>query len=225
MRLLLVEDTARLGALLSEGLARDGFAVDWRQDIEGAAEAVASATYDLILLDLGLPDGNGLDWVRTLRRAADLTPILVLTARGGLEDRVTGLDAGADDYLVKPFDASELAARCRAILRRPGQRMTPVLTVGDLAFDVASRQAACRDAPIELSRREGDLLEILMRRAGSVVTRGTLEESLYAFNEPVTPNAVEVAVSRLRRKLDDAGCPGMLHTVRGLGYLMRDAAA
>lgn len=225
MRLLLVEDTARLGALLSEGLARDGFAVDWRRDIESAAEAAASATYDLILLDLGLPDGDGLDWVRTLRRAADLTPILVLTARGGLEDRVTGLDAGADDYLVKPFDASELSARCRAILRRPGQRMTPVLTLGELAFDVASRQAACRDAPIELSRREGDLLEILMRRAGSVVTRGSLEESLYAFNEPVTPNAVEVAVSRLRRKLDDAGCPGMLHTVRGLGYLMRDAAA
>ena len=225
MRLLLVEDMPRLGELLSEGLARDGFAVDWRRDIAGAEEAAASATYDLILLDLGLPDGDGLDWVRTLRRASDLTPILVLTARGGLEDRVTGLDAGADDYLVKPFDASELSARCRAILRRPGQRMAPVLTVGDLTFDVASRQAACRDTPIELSRREGDLLEVLMRRAGSVVTRGSLEESLYAFNEPVTPNAVEVAVSRLRRKLDDAGCSGMLHTVRGLGYLMRDAGA
>lgn len=223
MRLLLVEDSARLGELLSEGLGRDGFAVDWRQNIEGAAEAAASATYDLILLDLGLPDGDGLDWVRLLRRAADLTPILVLTARGGLEDRVTGLDAGADDYLVKPFEASELAARCRAILRRPGQRMTPVLQVGNLTFDVASRQAAHDRVPIELSRREGDLLEALMRRAGSVVTRGSLEESLYAFNEPVTPNAVEVAVSRLRRKLDDAGCPGVLHTVRGLGYLMRDA--
>lgn len=225
MRLLLVEDTVRLGELLSEGLARDGFVVDWRQDIEGAAEAVASATYDLILLDLGLPDGDGLDWVRTLRRATDLTPILVLTARGGLDDRVTGLDAGADDYLVKPFEASELSARCRAILRRPGQWMTPVLHVGALAFNVASRQAAHGDLPIELSRREGDLLETLMRRAGSVVTRGSLEESLYAFNEPVTPNAVEVAVSRLRRKLDDAGCTGMLHTVRGLGYLMRDAVA
>ena len=114
MRLLLVEDTIRLGELLSEGLVHDGFVVDWRQNIEGAAEAVASATYDLILLDLGLPDGDGLDWVRTLRRATDLTPILVLTARGGLDDRVTGLDAGADDYLVKPFEASELSARCRA---------------------------------------------------------------------------------------------------------------
>ena len=225
MRLLLVEDTTRLGELLSEGLVHDGFVVDWRQDIEGAAEAVASATYDLILLDLGLPDGDGLDWVRTLRRATDLTPILVLTARGGLDDRVTGLDAGADDYLVKPFEASELSARCRAILRRPGQRLMPVLQVGPLAFDVASRQAAHGDLPIELSRREGDLLEALMRRAGSVVTRGSLEESLYAFNEPVTPNAVEVAVSRLRRKLDDAGCTGMLHTVRGLGYLMRDTVA
>ncbi len=225
MRLLLVEDTARLGELLCEGLARDGFVVDWRQDIEGAVEATASASYDLILLDLGLPDGNGLDWVRTLRRASDLTPILVLTARGGLEDRVTGLDAGADDYLVKPFEASELSARCRAILRRPGQRLTPVLHLGDLAFDVASRHAAHGDVPIELSRREGDLLEVLMRRAGSVVTRGALEESMYAFNEPVTPNAVEVAVSRLRRKLDDAGCSGILHTVRGLGYLMRDSVA
>jgi len=225
MRLLLVEDTVRLGELLCEGLARDGFVVDWRRNIEGAAEAVASATYDLILLDLGLPDGDGLDWVRTLRRATNLTPILVLTARGGLDDRVTGLDAGADDYLVKPFEASELSARCRAILRRPGQRMTPVLHVGPLAFDVASRQAALGDLAIELSRREGDLLEALMRRAGSVVTRGSLEESLYAFNEPVTPNAVEVAVSRLRRKLDDAGCTGMLHTVRGLGYLMRDTVA
>jgi len=225
MRLLLVEDTARLGDLLREGLSRDGFVVDWRRDIAGATDAVASAAYDLILLDLGLPDGDGLDWVRALRRAADLTPILVLTARGGLEDRVTGLDAGADDYLVKPFDAAELSARCRAILRRPGRRMAPVLQVGGLRFDVAARQAAHGDVPIDLSRREGDLLETLMRRAGSVVTRGSLEESLYAFNEPVTPNAVEMAVSRLRRKLDDAGCTGVLHTVRCLGYLMRDAVA
>lgn len=225
MRLLLVEDSARLGALVRDGLGRDGFAVDWRQDLAGATEAIHSAAYDLILLDLGLPDGDGLDWVRALRRSAVLTPILVLTARGGLEDRVTGLDAGADDYIVKPFEASELAARCRAILRRPGQRMTPVLHLGDLSFDVASRQAGWRDRPIELSRREGDLLETLMRRAGTVVTRGALEESLYAFNEPVTPNAVEVAVSRLRRKLDEAGCAGRLHTVRGLGYLMRDVAA
>lgn len=223
MRLLLVEDSKRLGPLLRDGLDRDGFVVDWREDLEGAAEAAAGVAYDLILLDLGLPDGDGLDWVRRLRRAADLTPILVLTARGGLDDRVTGLDAGADDYLVKPFEISELAARCRAILRRPGQRISPVLTLGDLAFDVAARQAACGNTPIDLSRREGDLLEMLMRRAGSVVTRGVLEESLYAFNEPVTPNAVEVAVSRLRRKLDEAGCPDRLHTVRGLGYLMRDS--
>jgi len=225
MRLLLVEDSTRLGALLRDGLNRDGFTVDWRGNLVDAAEAGASVAYDLILLDLGLPDGDGLDWVRTMRRAVDLTPILVLTARGGLEDRVTGLDAGADDYLVKPFEISELAARCRAILRRPGQRISPVLALGDLSFDVASRQAKCRGVEIDLSRREGDLLEILMRRAGSVVTRGTLEEMLYAFNEPVTPNAVEVTVSRLRRKLVDAGCAGRLHTVRGLGYLMRDTPA
>jgi two-component system response regulator QseB len=225
MRLLLVEDTARLGSLLSEGLALDGFVVDWCQDLAGATDAAASVAYDLILLDLGLPDGEGLDWVRGLRRAADRTPILVLTARGGLEDRVTGLDAGADDYLVKPFELTELAARCRAILRRPGQRASPVLTLGALTFDNATRQAAFRDRAIELSRREGDLLEILMRRAGSVVTRSVLEESLYPFNEPVTPNAVEVTMSRLRRRLDEAGCSGLLHTVRGLGYLMKETPA
>lgn len=222
MRLLLVEDTARLGSLLSEGLGRDGFVVDWCQDLADASIAAASVAYDLILLDLGLPDGDGLDWVRALRRAADRTPILVLTARGGLEDRVTGLDAGADDYLVKPFELSELAARCRAILRRPGQRSSPVLSLGDLTFDIANRQAAFGEEAIDLPRREGDLLEILMRRAGSVVTRGVLEGSLYAFNEPVTPNAVEVTVSRLRRRLDEAGCSGWLHTVRGLGYLLKE---
>lgn len=222
MRLLLVEDTARLGSLLSEGLGRDGFVVDWCQDLADASIAAASVAYDLILLDLGLPDGDGLDWVRALRGAADRTPILVLTARGGLEDRVTGLDAGADDYLVKPFELSELAARCRAILRRPGQRSSPVLSLGALTFDIANRQAAFEEEAIDLPRREGDLLEILMRRAGSVVTRGVLEESLYAFNEPVTPNAVEVTVSRLRRRLDEAGCSGWLHTVRGLGYLLKE---
>lgn len=225
MRLLLVEDTARLGVLLREGLNRDGFVVDWCQDLASATDAAASVPYDLVLLDLGLPDGDGLDWVRALRRAADRTPILVLTARGGLEDRVTGLDAGADDYLVKPFELSELAARCRAILRRPGQRKSPVLSIGALTFDIATRQAAFEDRAIDLSRREGDLLEILMRRVGSVVTRSVLEESLYAFNEPVTPNAVEVTVSRLRRRLDEAGCSGWLHTVRGLGYLMKENAA
>ncbi len=221
MRLLLIEDSERLGALVRDGLAKDGLTVDWRRTLEAGEEARETASFDLVLLDLGLPDGDGLDLVRRLRRASDTIPILVLTARGGLSDRITGLDAGADDYLVKPFDIAELSARCRALLRRPAQGLAPVLSAGKLTFDTAARQAAFDGAPLELSRREAGLLEALMRRAGGVVTKQSLEEALYDFNEPVTPNAVEVAVSRLRKRLDDAGASDLLHTVRGLGYMLK----
>ena len=221
MRLLLIEDSERLGSLIQDGLSKDGFTVDWRQRLEDGEEAHETASFDLVLLDLGLPDGDGLDFIRRLRRASDTIPVLVLTARGGLSDRVTGLDAGADDYLVKPFDMSELSARCRALLRRPAKGLAPVVSAGKLTFDVAARQAAYDGKPVELSRREAGLLEALMRRAEGVVTRQSLEEALYDFNEPVTPNAVEVAVSRLRKRLDDAGASDMLHTVRGLGYILR----
>jgi DNA-binding response OmpR family regulator len=222
MRLLLIEDNARLGGLIQEGLVRDGFAVDWAQTLDEGVQAREAGGHDLILLDLGLPDGDGLDLVRKLRRANDATPILILTSRDGLGDRVLGLDAGADDYLVKPFDLLELAARCRAVLRRPGNRLMPVLVVGALQFDVASRQTTFGAAAVDLSRRESGLLEILMRRTGSVVTKAALEEALYDFNEPVTPNALEAAISRLRKKLDEVGAGDLLHTVRGLGYLLRE---
>lgn len=221
MRLLLIEDNERLGQLIRDGLTKDGLAVDWQQTLEDGEATLEAAAFDLVLLDLGLPDGNGLDLVRRLRHALDTIPILVLTARGGLTDRVTGLDAGADDYLVKPFDIVELSARCRALLRRPVQGLTPVLSAGRLTFDTSSRQAAYDGTPIDLSRREAGLLEVLMRRSGAVLTKQALEEAVYDFNEPVTPNAVEVAISRLRRKLDDAGAKDLLHNVRGVGYIMK----
>lgn len=221
MRLLLIEDNERLGQLIREGLTRDGLAVDWQRSLEEGEATLEAAAFDLVLLDLGLPDGDGLDLIRRLRRTSDTTPILVLTARGGLTDRITGLDAGADDYLIKPFDIAELSARCRALLRRPAQGLTPVLSAGMLTFDTSTRQAANDGVPIELSRREAGLLEALMRRAGSVLTKQALEEAVYDFNEPVTPNAVEVAISRLRRKLDEAGATDVLHNVRGVGYMLK----
>lgn len=221
MRLLLIEDNPRLGSLIHDGLTKDGLTVDWQQTLEDGEATLAAAAFDLVLLDLGLPDGDGLDLIRRLRRASDTIPILVLTARGGLSDRITGLDAGADDYLVKPFDISELSARCRALLRRPIQGLTPVLSVGKLTFNTSSRQAAYDGAAIELSRREAGLLEVMMRRAGAVLTKQALEEAVYDFNEPVTPNAVEVAISRLRRRLDDAGVRDVLHNVRGVGYMLK----
>jgi two-component system response regulator QseB len=146
----------------------------------------------------------------------------MLTARGGLEDRVTGLDAGADDYMVKPVEIEELAARLRALFRRPGSRTPTIIEAGRLQLDVASRAARIGEIEMDFSRRETDLLELLMRHAGTVVHRDVIENALYSYREPVTPNAVEAAVSRLRRKLEDAGLSGALHTIRGIGYMLKD---
>lgn len=222
MRLLMIEDNARLAGLTVEGLARRGFSCDVAPDLETAGAALDAAAFDLLILDLGLPDGDGLAWLRAKRLTGDLPPALVLTARDALEDRVAGLDAGADDYLVKPFELDELAARIRALLRRPGTRAPVTLEVGPLRFDTSSRAVHAGARPVELTRRETDLLELLMRRAGAVVRRETIENALYTFDEPVTPNAVEAIVSRLRRRLDEAGAAGLLHTVRGVGYLMQE---
>lgn len=220
MRLLLVEDNRRLGALIVEGLVREGFAVDWRTSLEAALEARALATYDVILLDLGLPDGDGLDLLRRVRREGDSTPILVLTARGELGDRVTGLDLGADDYLVKPFEVAEVAARCRALLRRPGACLSVVLRHGNVALDTSTRAVTVAGAPVPASPREAALLEQLLRRAGQVVRRASLEDHLYAMDAEVTPNALEVAVSRLRKRLTAAGADVVLRTVHGVGYAL-----
>lgn len=223
MRILIVEDAARLAALLSEALAKHGFVSDRASSLAAADEALAVASYDAVVLDLGLPDGDGLEWVKR-RRGAVSPPILALTARATLEARIAGLDAGVDDYLVKPFAAEEVAARLRALMRRPGPRAAPVLRSGSLSLDVAARRAFVAETPLELSRRELDLLELLLRRAGAVVSRDAIETALYSFNDDVTPNAFEAAVSRLRKRLDEAGASGMLHTVRGVGYILEDRA-
>lgn len=223
MRLLIVEDNVRLAALMVERLERRGFVCDQAGCLEEAGAAMAVVQYDALVLDLGLPDGNGLSWLRGLRAKGDMTPALILTARGELDDRITGLDAGADDYVVKPAEADEIAARIRALLRRPGPRANPVLVNGALRLDPATRQVSHADKPVELSRRETDLLELLMRHAGKVVRREAIDEALYSFNDPVSPNAIEASVSRLRRRLGDAGAGDMLHTIRGLGYMLKDA--
>lgn len=223
MRLLIVEDNERLAGLIAQGLGRRGFSCDITPDLETADECLASAAFDAVILDLGLPDGDGIAWLQRQRSLRQLIPALMLTARGGLEDRIAGLDSGADDYLVKPVDIEELAARVRALLRRPGPRAATMLEAGSLTFDPVSREALCGDRVLDLARREADLLELLMRRLGTVVVRDSIETTLYSFNEPVTPNAVEATVSRLRRKLDEAGLAGQLHTVRGVGYMLRSS--
>lgn len=222
MRVLIVEDNARLADLMGHGIAQRGFSPDLVGSIHQAEAALVGASYDAAILDLGLPDGDGLTWLRRARPKAPLPPVLVLTARDGLGDRVAGLDAGADDYLVKPIEIEELAARLRALLRRPGPRSLPVIRAGRLAFDVAARSARSGDQSMELTRREADLLELLIRRTGTVVRRSTIEDALYRFDEPVTPNAVEAIVSRLRHKLSEVGHPDVLITVRGMGYLLKD---
>lgn len=197
MRLLLVEDNARLASLVREGLDQQGFAVDWCETAGGAEHALQINEYDLLLLDLGLPDGEGLDLVRALRRRKDTMPILILTARGGLDDRVLGLDAGADYYLVKPFQIPELAARCRALLRRPGATLGTELVAGNVALHSAQRSVSVAGLAIEAPPREVDLLECLLRRAGQVVAKPAIEGALNSMDAEVTPNALEACVSQL----------------------------
>lgn len=220
MRLLLIEDNDRLGQAITRGLAGDGFAVDWARTLEEAFEARDLARYELILLDLGLPDGDGLDFVRGIRRKHDMTPVLILTARSELGDRVKGLDLGADDYLVKPFEVPELAARCRALLRRPGASLGVVLRAGNVELDTASRTLTAGGGRVEAQRREIALAEQLLRRVGQVVTKSRLESQLYSQDAEVTPNALEAVVSRLRRHLATAGADVAIRTVHGVGYAL-----
>jgi DNA-binding response OmpR family regulator len=220
MRLLLVEDNVRLSGLVSRALVAEGFAVDAAATLGAAEELLELVTYDLIIVDLGLPDGDGLTLIKAVRANSDSTPILVITARGGLDDRITGLDLGADDYLVKPFATEELAARCRALLRRPGGVLGVILTAGNLSLDCNAREARVDNMRIDLPPRELSLLELLLRRAGQVVPRTNLENGLYSMGEEVSPNALEAAVSRLRRRLAAAGSDVALHTAHGIGYAL-----
>lgn len=222
-RLLVVEDHDELADLLLEGLARAGFAGDRVATLEEARHSLASSRFSAVILDLGLPDGNGLHILRSLRSAGDSTPVLILSARGRVEDRVQGIEFGADDYLVKPFALEELVARIRALLRRPGEFLGRPLRAGNVAFDTATRQLFVGEVPQLLSARETDLLEILLRRSGRVVPKGLAESHLFGPSAEVRSNAVEVYVHRLRKQLADAGATIEIHTVRGVGYLITEA--
>lgn len=219
MKLLLIEDDLPLRTLVQEHLISLGFAVDGFGRADEARAAIGLIDYDLMLLDLNLPDGDG---AALLQAAHAMTgrhlPVVILTARDALEDRLRLLNAGADDFILKPFDLLELEARLRAVLRRPGMRREQRLVCGDLSFDMVSRTATVAEREIGLSRRESALLEELMRAAERTVVRELLEERLYSFSEPVTPNALEASVSRLRRRLKAAGVSVEIETKRGIGY-------
>jgi two-component system response regulator QseB len=216
MRLLLVEDDRMLGETLRKGLRGQGHAVDWVQDGEAADAALAGEPYDVVLLDLGLPRKGGMEVLRDLRRRRERVPVLILTAQDAVQDRVAGLDAGADDYLVKPFDLDELAARIRALQRRSSGRAEPVLVHGRLRLDPAAHEVTLDGAPVALSAREFALLHALLEHPGRPLSRARLEERLYGWGEQVESNAVEVHVHALRRKLG----PEWIKTLRGVGYVV-----
>ena len=219
MRLLLAEDDRMIGASIERGLKQDGFAVDWVQDGRAVELALAENVHDLLVLDLGLPRKEGLDVLRAMRRRGDARPVLIVTARDAVSDRVAGLDAGADDYLVKPFALTELAARIRALLRRSAGRAEPVVAYGDIELHPDTREIRVRGEPVALSAREFALLEALLARPGAVLSRAQLEEKLYGWNEEVESNAVEVHIHALRKKLGaDA-----IRNVRGVGWMITKA--
>jgi DNA-binding response OmpR family regulator len=223
MRLLVVEDNLELSRLLAHGLTAAGFSVDVVGAAEPARLAVETRRYAALVLDLGLPDADGLGLLRQMRARRDSTPVLVVTSRGGLDDRLTGLRAGADDYLLKPFALEELAERLRALLRRPGDILGRLLQVGDLALDTEARQVFVRGEPLLFSGRELALLELLMRRSGRVLLKQHLEDQLFGLDAEVGSNAVEVQVHRLRRRLEPLKARAAIHTVRGVGYLLAEA--
>jgi len=227
MRVLLVEDDALLGDALQAGLKQSGYAVDWMKDGVAADQALSTEPYAAVVLDLGLPRLSGLEVLRRLRSRNGQTqnariPVLILTAMDAVDDRIKGLDAGADDYLAKPFDMGELAARLRALVRRASGSVAPELQVAGIRLDPAAHRVLCRDKPVELSAKEFAVLHALMLNAGKVLSRAQLEEQLYAWGEEVESNAVEVHIHHLRRKLSTE----LIETIRGVGYLIpRDKAA
>jgi two-component system response regulator QseB len=218
MRVLVVEDHRAIREIVTTHLRDCGFAVDGAQRADEAIAAAAAIEYDAVILDLGLPDADGMEVLRQLRSRDSRLPTLILTARDRIEDRVGGLNGGADDYILKPFDLAELEARLRAVLRRPGPRHKASYRYGDLSFDPASRIAAAAGATLDLTRREASVLEELIRAAGRIVIKDALEDRLYGFEEEVGANALEAAVSRLRRRLAAAGSAVGINAVRGVGY-------
>lgn len=214
MRILLVEDDRGIGDAVRAQMAAEGHTPDWVSTLANARACAETVAYDLILLDLMLPDGGGLDFLRALRRGGSVTPVIILTARDRITERIEGLNAGADDYLVKPFDLAELSARVGAVARRYTGNPNPLIRLGPLAIDLAARSVTGPRGEIGLSQREWAIFETLLQRPGIVVPKSRLEERLYSFDAEVESNTIEVYVSRLRRKLGRAS----IETLRGLGY-------
>ena len=214
MRVLLVEDDGMIGESVRTALRQSGFAVDWVRDGEAADATLASERFDVVLLDLGLPRRDGIELLKTLRGRGDRTPVIVLSARDALASRVGGLDAGADDYLLKPFELDELLARMRAVMRRHDGRAASAVQVNDVVLDAATRQVTRGGVPVPLSAREFALLEALMARPGAILSRAQLEDRLYGWGDQIDSNAISVFIHQLRRKLGE----DFIQTVRGVGY-------
>jgi two-component system OmpR family response regulator/two-component system response regulator QseB len=216
MRLLLVEDDEILGDGLVEGLKMEGYAVDWLTNGKLADEALKLNSYELVVLDLNLPDMEGLDILKALRARKDETPVMVLTAKDTVPDRVLGLDSGADDFVIKPFELDEVCARLRALARRNEGRSVPNIEYKGIILDPASRQVTWNEEKVDLSQKEFEILSFLMGNIGRVISRARLEESLYSWDSDVESNTVEVHIHHLRKKLD----PSIIRTVRGVGYII-----
>ncbi|HEY1858110.1 response regulator transcription factor [Acidocella sp.] len=217
MRILLVEDEPDLGAAVQEHVRQAGHAVDWFQTLGASGAAMRTVAYDLLLLDLQLPDGRGLDFLRALRARRDAIPVVILTARDQISDRIEGLSAGADDYLVKPFDLNELIARLNAVARRYFGTVATAQQFGSVELELEARLARRDGAEVELTAREWAVLEVLVRRPNATVSREQIEDALYAFEQEIESNAIEVYISRIRRKLGR----DFVRTARGLGYRIR----
>jgi DNA-binding response OmpR family regulator len=216
MRVLLVEDDEMIAQGLQTALRQAAFAVDWMRDGKSAGTALQTASFDLVLLDLGLPQRDGIDVLRDLRKRGDATPVIILTARDEIQHRIAGLDAGADDYIVKPFDLDEVTARMRSVLRRAAGRGDPGIQHGDLRLDPITRRVEREGVPVALSGHEYAVLEALLQRPGAVLSRTQLEDRLYGWDEQIGSNAVEVYVHGLRRKLGS----DVIRTLRGVGYFV-----
>lgn len=224
MRILLVEDEPELGTALASRLASDGFIVDHFVSLRAAVEAVLGATYRAVLLDRRLPDGDGLSLLPILRTRPSPPPVIILSALGDIPERVAGLDAGAEDYLIKPFAFEELVARLRVMLRRSGSvEAAPCVCVGAVEYDLASRETRVSGKTLPLPRRERAIMDALVRRTGRVVMREHLQDQAYGYDESISSNALEAQISRLRKRLSDAGAGVVLHGVRGVGYMLRAA--
>jgi len=216
MRILIVEDDTLLGDGIRAGLSQNSYAADWVEDGEAAETALLTNDYELIVLDLGIPKISGLELLKKIRAQGNDIPVIILTAQDGVEDRIKGLDSGADDYLTKPFDLEELTARLRALLRRRGGRSTPIIEHANITLDPASHTVTKDDKTVDISPREFTILQLLLENQNKVMSRSRLEEGLYAWNDEVESNTVEVHIHHLRKKLGAE----LIRTIRGVGYII-----